>query len=95
LAPVIKRRDPSRAQCLLPCRRLGLGPILPAVILADCGALFEMIAGEFLGRHGLSHSGQTDFSDETLSVSISIQSGPLIGTQKGPLWRIVSWPEAA
>jgi hypothetical protein len=28
-------------------------------------------------------------------VSIGIQSGPLIGVQKGPLWRDVSWPEAA
>jgi len=28
-------------------------------------------------------------------VSIGMQSGPLIGVQKGPLWRTVSWPEAA
>ena len=28
-------------------------------------------------------------------VSIGIQSGPLIGAQKGPLWRDDSWPEAA
>jgi hypothetical protein len=29
------------------------------------------------------------------AVSIGIQSGPLIGVQKGPLWRGGSWPEAA
>jgi hypothetical protein len=28
-------------------------------------------------------------------LSIGIQSGPLIGVQKGPLCRDVSWPEAA
>lgn len=28
-------------------------------------------------------------------LSIGIQSGPLIGVQKGPFWRDVSWPEAA
>jgi hypothetical protein len=29
------------------------------------------------------------------NLSIGIQSGPLIGVQKGPLWRNGSWPEAA
>ena len=28
-------------------------------------------------------------------LSIGIQLGPLIGVQKGPLWRNGSWPEAA
>jgi putative transposase len=28
-------------------------------------------------------------------MSIGIQSGPLIGVQKGPLWSDGSWPEAA
>lgn len=28
-------------------------------------------------------------------MSIGIQLGPLIGVQKGPLWRNGSWPEAA
>ena len=28
-------------------------------------------------------------------VSIGIKSGPLIGAEKGPLWRDGSWPEAA
>ena len=35
----------------------------------------------------------SDLSEDTLSISI--QAGPLIGVQKGPLWRDVSWPEAA
>lgn len=31
---------------------------------------------------------------QAANVSIGIQSGPLIGVQKGPLWRDGSWPEA-
>jgi hypothetical protein len=32
---------------------------------------------------------------ESCKLSIGIQSGPLIGVQKGPLWRDGSWPESA
>jgi hypothetical protein len=48
LPPFIERRDPSRAHRLLPCRRLGLGPVLPAVIFADRGPFFVKVAGKFL-----------------------------------------------
>ena len=39
--------------------------------------------------------GQISVTINTRGLSIGIQSGPLIGVRKGPLWRDGSWPEAA
>jgi hypothetical protein len=38
---------------------------------------------------------RTGFGDSYDNVSIGIETGPLIGAQKGPFWSDVSWPEAA
>jgi transposase InsO family protein len=54
------------------------------------------------GKPGLIVSDHgTEFTSNAMlawckdSLSIGMQSGPLIGVQKGPLWRTFSWPEAA
>jgi hypothetical protein len=50
-------------------------------------------------RHGPQSLPELPHDDicrpKCLWVSIGIQSGALIGVQKGPLWREGSWPEAA